>query len=571
MLGFTFAAYGTSSVAHTAEPAQPVAAKQAPAQTEDSTPAAKTQEAAAPAAKANTPAAQATKAAPAEKQETKAPVKADNATAQADAKTEQKAAQPAAKAVPAKGDAAKATTAAKKAAAVDANKAVKTDAANKPKKDEASDKTKKTDATSRKANALKAENTILARKLRRRSVEDPVDENDWDVTNRSQGDGITLTNFHGTVQDNVLVVPNTYDFEQAGKINPGQKVYLDPQFLRNHNNRDFSDRNGNIAKKFVIYHNGGGQVFADGNWNDTFEGTHYTSIDLTNLDVSGVTGMQYMFAYSQANEILGLENWDTGNVTTIGGMFANCSNLTQLDLSNWNTAKVTNLSQMFWADGDLTSVGDLHTRGNIWNTSKVNDSNFMFGGTGVTHLNISGWDLRNDGNVGAMLCLNFGKPNSAAAFIDMRGVKLPTRTNFTTGDFNLKQYLVVYSDNDNLRDMLNSDGGNYDSPQTNMIEVDTIGGTSGGVAVEPQFIGTDIAFKDENDFVSYLQQQTSDPYLRDLLNLDDGQYVSNYDPNNSNHGLIHDYSKVFAGNPLALITMGSQTVSFGPSLNSTQA
>lgn len=367
----------------------------------------------------------------------------------------------------------------------------------------------------------------------------------------------TLTNFHGTVQDNVLVVPNTYDFEQAGKINPGQKVYLDPQFLRNHNNRDFSDRNGNIAKKFVIYHNGGGQVFADGNWNDTFEGTHYTSIDLTNLDVSGVTGMQYMFAYSQANEILGLENWDTGNVTTIGGMFANFSNLTQLDLSNWNTAKVTNLSQMFWADGDLTSVGDLHTRGNIWNTSKVNDSNFMFGSTGVTHLNISGWDLRNDGNVGAMLCLNFGKPNSAAAFIDMRGVKLPTRTNFTTGDFNLKQYLVVYSDNDNLRDMLNSDGGNYDFPQINMIEVDTIGGTSGGVAVEPQFIGTDIAFKDENDFVSYLQQQTSDPYLRDLLNLDDGQYVSNYDPNNSNHGLIHDYSKVYAGDPIALIKADS--------------
>lgn len=42
LLGFTFAAYGTSSVAHAAEPAQPVAAKQAPAQTEDSTPAAKT-------------------------------------------------------------------------------------------------------------------------------------------------------------------------------------------------------------------------------------------------------------------------------------------------------------------------------------------------------------------------------------------------------------------------------------------------------------------------------------------------------------------------------------------------
>lgn len=64
---------------------------------------------------------------------------------------------------------------------------------------------------------------------------DPVDVNAWDFSR--QADGILLNGFHGTVQNNQLIVPNSYDFTKAGIISQGQKVYLGAYFRRNTGNQ----------------------------------------------------------------------------------------------------------------------------------------------------------------------------------------------------------------------------------------------------------------------------------------------------------------------------------------------
>lgn len=88
-----------------------------------------------------------------------------------------------------------------------------------------------------------------------------------------------------------------------------------------------------------------------------FSSLYYCSnIDVTNLNVSGVTNMKYMFYETGYNgnesfTIVGLDNWDTSNVTNMEWMFAYVGRNAWVwdigDLSGWNTSKVTNMEGMF--------------------------------------------------------------------------------------------------------------------------------------------------------------------------------------------------------------------------------
>lgn len=97
-----------------------------------------------------------------------------------------------------------------------------------------------------------------------------------------------------------------------------------------------------------------------------------TNLD-TNVDISNVTDMSYMFMNSQLTTVGDLGKWNTSNVTDMSNMFNN-SNLTNVgDLSKWNTSNVTNMAYMF-RNSQLTSVGELSN----WNTSNVTNMAYMF-------------------------------------------------------------------------------------------------------------------------------------------------------------------------------------------------
>ncbi len=209
------------------------------------------------------------------------------------------------------------------------------------------------------------------------TTQDQVNVSDWDY--QRQSDGILINGFHGTIQDGKIIVPNSYDFTQAGIITSGQKVYLGAYFRKNtgNNGHDIHDQYGSQATEFMISHNGNGKVFAQGDWGDAFNGVPYKVMDLTNLDVSGVTSMSQMFAWAQCEKIIGLDNWDTSHVGNMGTMFSHCLNLTSVgDLSNWQVGNVTYMADMFALSPKIATVGHL----NNWDVRKVNSMVEMFWG-----------------------------------------------------------------------------------------------------------------------------------------------------------------------------------------------
>lgn len=162
-----------------------------------------------------------------------------------------------------------------------------------------------------------------------------------------------------------------------------------------------------------------------------------TSLDLSNWDTGKVTDMEAVFWGQKLLTTVGnFSNWDTGNVTNMCYLFAGCkklkfdntalanlakwntSNVTnmralfanmkkQKDLScvqNWDTHNVQDMSYMFFQDADLKNVGNLTTRDNVWNTSKVGTlpgnlqnygmSNMFAGCTSLVKIDgINSWDV----------------------------------------------------------------------------------------------------------------------------------------------------------------------------------
>lgn len=461
------------------------------------------------------------------------------------------------------------------------------------KKDEKSaKKDDKSEAKDEKAEDAKDKlaKSLAESKVQKTAAEYPVNVNDWTWTNRA--DGIELNGYTGEIQNDTIVVPNTYDFTQAGKISDGQKVYLNAGFPRKFN--DNGDKNGTKAANFAISKNGNGKVYADGNWADAFRWLAYKNIDVTNLDVSQVDRMTYMFSSNgNLERIIGLNTWDTSKVGTVkqwwggygdmGGMFAWCTNLKDVgDLSNWDTSHNQNFNQMFFADGALkeikgvenwdtssaTNMSEMFTgcagltsldlsKWNVsnvdnmrvmflnclslekvgdlsgWNVSKVKDTSDMFNSTKIKDLNVSGWDLRNDTNVSKMFLIN----NNSV--IRMNGLKLDkTKTNFNLQSFNDPTHnLVVFTDDADLQNLLN---GQKRNNQKISIQKN---------AETPVYVDVKTAFTNPDALEAHLRSLTQS-YLSN--NLSNGQVVkpSELDSDNS---LKHDYTHK-EDDPLRLVT-----------------
>ncbi len=144
-------------------------------------------------------------------------------------------------------------------------------------------------------------------------------------------------------------------------------------------------------------------------------------LNLSALDTSQVTDMNYMFSRLLSLKALDLSNFNTENVTNMTGMFYGLSSLTSLNVNNLNTSKVTNMDYMFYdlraiTNLDLSSLdtsnvtsmyrmfrlpgdGPVSIDVSSFNTSNVTDMREMFYGTeNMQTIDVSNFDFSKVGN-----------------------------------------------------------------------------------------------------------------------------------------------------------------------------
>lgn len=80
------------------------------------------------------------------------------------------------------------------------------------------------------------------------------------------------------------------------------------------------------------------------------------TLDVSWLDTSNITNMNYMFSNCSAIEELDVSNFDTENVTNMSRMFTSCTALTELDLSTFDTSSVTTMASMFSGCSSLETL-----------------------------------------------------------------------------------------------------------------------------------------------------------------------------------------------------------------------
>ena len=131
-----------------------------------------------------------------------------------------------------------------------------------------------------------------------------------------------------------------------------------------------------IHKYYKLYIGGDSGVRANKSLTTLFRGfTSLKTADLTKLDTSQTTTMNYMFSGCNNLTSLDISSFDTSNVTDMQNMFDGCNSLTSLDLSNFDTSKVTNMSSMFRNCSGFTTL-DI----NNFDTSNVTNMDYMFAG-----------------------------------------------------------------------------------------------------------------------------------------------------------------------------------------------
>ena len=201
--------------------------------------------------------------------------------------------------------------------------------------------------------------------------------------------------------------------------------------------------------------------------------TNVTSIDLSNIDTSGVTSMKDMF--SGNNSLITItfgENFNTSNVTNMNGMFNNCSSLTSLDLSSFDTSSVQTFGNafgsyygvngMFQGCSSLTSLdlSNFDTSNAINMGAMFRDCSSLtglnlssFGGDKVTNM---GWIFSGCTNLQGVDLSNFKPQNSveiAYMFNDCKNI-----TSINLNDFKIKGDLMSTFSNCNNLENLNLDG-----------------------------------------------------------------------------------------------------------------
>ena len=107
--------------------------------------------------------------------------------------------------------------------------------------------------------------------------------------------------------------------------------------------------------------------------------------DVANLDTSGFTTFNAMFANCNILSELNLSAWDTSQVTSMASMFSGCSSLTSLNLSAWDTTSLgkgekesvseTGIYMMFYGSYNIKT---LDMGGDGWNFVNIPSSNSFY-------------------------------------------------------------------------------------------------------------------------------------------------------------------------------------------------
>ena len=116
-----------------------------------------------------------------------------------------------------------------------------------------------------------------------------------------------------------------------------------------------------------------------------------SSVDLSDLDTSKVTNMANMFCDCDSLSSVDVSGFDTSNVTDMSCMFYSCNNLSSVDLSSFDTGNVTNMDVMFMYCERLSSV-DVSG----FDTSNVTDMSYMFEGcSSLSSVDVSSFNTSN--------------------------------------------------------------------------------------------------------------------------------------------------------------------------------
>ena len=138
--------------------------------------------------------------------------------------------------------------------------------------------------------------------------------------------------------------------------------------------------------------------------------------DISGWDVSNVTNMKDMF---NGAEIFNqnISRWNVSNVTDMNGMFANTTNFNQ-NLSDWNVSKVTDMGHMFWKAKKFNSPL-------LWGNKTLNVTNMITMFSYATEFNqdISGWDVSNVTDMNSMF---FNATNFNQNLSDWNTIKVKT-------------------------------------------------------------------------------------------------------------------------------------------------
>ena len=156
-----------------------------------------------------------------------------------------------------------------------------------------------------------------------------------------------------------------------------------------------ADANGNyditIGSNNIIYANpSGSNLFSNL--------TNVTSIDLSNLDTSGIAGMNGMFENDKVltNIVFG-DNFNTSNATNMTAMFRGCNNLTELDLRMFDTSNVKSMYNMFAESGiKNVNLSSFVTH----NLDGGGMQNMFFNCTKLENLDLSSFDTSSITNFG---------------------------------------------------------------------------------------------------------------------------------------------------------------------------
>ena len=182
--------------------------------------------------------------------------------------------------------------------------------------------------------------------------------------------------------------------------------------------------------------------------------------DLSKLDTSEITNMDYIFKYSLFTGDINL--WDVSNVSTMNEMFDYAKNFNQ-PLNQWKISNVINMSGMFRSSVFNQDISQ-------WDVSKVTNMNEMFSYARYFNQNINSWDVSNVIDMSYMFYKSreFNQPLNqwnTSKVIDMKGMFAETKVfNQNIGNWNLDNIIDCDFMFDNAKTFLDRYNGGKPLP-----------------------------------------------------------------------------------------------------------